>query len=79
MLTSADFLLVRNFSVEVTAISVVHDDAEATLVHERLFVGDDVWVAHRFQHVNLHSTRINEITQFLPLTIYLAAKMAPRL
>ena len=52
-LTSSDFLLIGNLGVEIAAISVVHDDAEAALVHEGLFVGDDVRVAHGFQHVNL--------------------------
>ena len=49
----ADFLLVRDLGVEVASISVVHDNAQAALVHERLFVSDDVGMAHGLEHVHL--------------------------
>ena len=52
-LTSTDFLLVGNFGIQIAAVSVVHHNAEAALVHERLLVCDDVWVSHRLQYVNL--------------------------
>ena len=48
-----NLLLVRNFGVEVAAISVVHHDAEAPLVHEGLFVGNNIWVPHCLKHVDL--------------------------
>ena len=52
-LTSTDFLLVGNLGVQVAAVCVVHHNAEAALVHERLLVRDDVRVPHRLQHVHL--------------------------
>ena len=48
-----NLLLVRNFGVQVAAISVVHHDAEAPLVHEGLFVGNNIWVPHCLKHVDL--------------------------
>ena len=47
-LTFADFLLIRNFSVEITTIREVHDNAETFLIHKAFFVGDDVGVPHGF-------------------------------
>jgi hypothetical protein len=52
-LTFADFLLIRNFSVEISAIRKVHYNAEAFLIHKAFLVGNDVWVPHGFKHVNL--------------------------
>ena len=52
-LTSTNFLLISNLGVEITTVSIVHDDAETALVHEGFLVGDDVWVAHGFQNVHL--------------------------
>ena len=56
VLTSSNFLLVRNLGIKVTTICVVHDDAEAAFIHERLLVGDDVRMSHRFEHVHLDDT-----------------------
>ena len=53
LLTSANFLLICNLCVQITAISIIHDDAQAALVHKRLFVCDDVGVTHRFEYMNL--------------------------
>ena len=55
-LTSSDFLLVRDFGVQISTISVVHDDAEAALVHEGLLVGNDIGMAHGFENVDLERT-----------------------
>lgn len=60
---SADFLLISNLSVEITAISVVHDDAEAPLIHKRLLVGDDIRMAHSFEHMYL----INRVLALLSI------------
>lgn len=30
----ANFLLISNFGVEISAIGVIHDDAEAPLIHK---------------------------------------------
>jgi len=48
----AYLLLVRDLRVEVSSVCIVHDDAEASLVHKGLFVGDDVRMAHRLQNVD---------------------------
>jgi hypothetical protein len=53
LLTLANFLLIRDFGVQVAAICVVHHNAQASLVHKWLFIGNDVWVAHGLQHVHL--------------------------
>ena len=53
MPTFSYFLLIRNFGVQIATVRVVHDDAETPFVHERLLVGDDVRMSHRFEHVNL--------------------------
>ena len=52
-LTSSNFLLVGNFSVQITAICIIHHNTETALVHERLFVGNNVGVTHCFEHVDL--------------------------
>ena len=56
LLTSSNFLLVGDFGVQITSIRVVHHDTETALVHKRLFVGDNVGVSHRFEHVHLNQT-----------------------
>jgi hypothetical protein len=56
VLTVADFsnlFLVGYFGVQVSPVCIVHDDAEAALIHKRLFVSDDVRMAHRLQDVHL--------------------------
>lgn len=50
---SSNFLLISNLSVQIAAISVVHDDTQAALVHEGLLVGDDIRVPHGFEYVDL--------------------------
>jgi hypothetical protein len=52
-LTFANLLLVGDLRVQVPSISVVHDDAQALLVHEGFLVGDNVWVSHGLQDVDL--------------------------
>lgn len=52
-LTFADFLLIRNFCVEISAIRKVHDDAKAFLIHKTFLVCDNIWVPHSFKHMNL--------------------------
>ena len=54
MLTSANFFLVGDFSVEIAPIGVIHHNAQASLVHKALFVSDDIWMSHSFEHVNLN-------------------------
>ena len=54
-LTLALLFLVCYPRVQISAVSVVHHDAQAALVHERLFVSDDVRVPHRLENVDLHS------------------------
>ena len=53
ILTSANFLLVRDLGIKVTSICVVHHNTQTSFIHERFFVRDDVWVPHRFKHMNL--------------------------
>jgi hypothetical protein len=52
-LTFANLLLVGDLCVQVPSISIVHDDAQALLVHEGFLVGDNVWVSHGLQNVDL--------------------------
>jgi len=48
----AYLLLVGNLCVKVTAISIVHDNAQTSLVHKALFVSNNIRMTHRFQHVH---------------------------
>jgi len=48
----AYFLLVADLGVEISSISVIHHDTEATFVHEGLLVSDNVRVSQRFQNMN---------------------------
>jgi hypothetical protein len=50
----ADFLLICNFSIEVAAIGIVHDYAQALFVHKRLLISNNIRVSHGFQDVNLY-------------------------
>jgi hypothetical protein len=52
-LTFANLLLVGDLRVQVPSISIVHDDAKTLLVHEGFLVGDNVWVPHGLQNVDL--------------------------
>ena len=54
ILTSTNFLLISNLSIEITAVSKVHYNTEATFVHERLFICDNVWMSHSFEYMNLN-------------------------
>ena len=56
---TADFLLIRDLGVKITTICKVHHDAKATLVHEGLFICDDVGVTHCFENMDLYDTKIN--------------------
>ena len=51
--TSSNLLLVGYLSVEVATVSVVHHDTQAPFVHEWFFVGNDIWMPHGFQNMNL--------------------------
>jgi hypothetical protein len=51
VLDLTEFLLVGDFCVEVSAICIVHDDAEAPLIHKRLFVSDNIRMSHGLQHM----------------------------
>jgi len=63
-LTSSNFLLISNLSVQIAAISVVHDDTQAALVHEGLLVGDDIRVPHGFEYVDLQAEKSqNELSE----------------
>lgn len=53
--TFACLFLTCNLRVEIAIICVVHYNTETLLVHEGLLVGDDVRVAHGFEHVDLIS------------------------
>ena len=59
-LTSSDFLLVGNLGVQVTTICIVHDDAKAALIHEGLFIRDDVRVPHGFEDMHLEWHKSNQ-------------------
>ena len=54
LLTSANFFLVGDFGVEIAPVGVIHHNAQASLVHKALFVSDDIWMSHSFEHVNLN-------------------------
>jgi hypothetical protein len=53
VLTFANLLLVGDLRVQIPSISIVHDDAQALLIHEGFLVGDNVWVSHGLQDVDL--------------------------
>jgi len=59
----AYFLLVGDLGVQITTISEVHHNAQAFFVHERLLVGDNVRMSHRFEDVDL----VNGIFSLLPV------------
>ena len=48
----ANLFLVGNLRVQVSSVCIVHDDAEAPLIHEALFVGNNVRVPHGLQHMH---------------------------
>ena len=50
---ASNLLLVSDFGVEITAIRVVHDNTQASFIHKRLLISDDVWMSHSFQHMHL--------------------------
>ena len=52
-LTSANFFLIGDLGVEIATVGVVHHNAQASLVHKRLFVRDDIGMSHSFEHMNL--------------------------
>ena len=54
-LTSANLLLIGNLGVEVAAVGVVHHNAQASFVHEGLFIGNDIRMSHSFEHMHLKS------------------------
>jgi len=54
ILTSTNFLLVRNLSIQITSIRIVHDNAKTALVHKGFLIGDNIWMTHRFQHMDLY-------------------------
>ena len=49
--------MVCDLGVEVATVGVVHDDAQAALVHEGLLVRDDVGVSHSLEHVHLEAKK----------------------
>ena len=53
-LTSSNFLLVSDFGIQISTISVVHYDTETALVHEGLLVGDNIGVSHCFEYMDLN-------------------------
>jgi hypothetical protein len=53
MLTLPKLFLVSDSSIEVSSVCIVHDNAETSFVHERLFVSDDIGMSHCLQHVYL--------------------------
>ena len=53
ILTFSKLLLVGDLGVQVPSVCIVHDDTETPLVHERLLIGDDIGVSHRFQDMDL--------------------------
>ena len=52
-LTSSDFFLVCDFSVQISSISVVHNDAETALIHKWFLICNNVWVPHSFENMDL--------------------------
>jgi len=50
---SPDFLLIRNLSIKIAAICVVHHNAKTPLIHEGFLVGNDIRVPHGFENVHL--------------------------
>jgi len=46
------FFLISNFGIQVTSISIVHNNAKTSLIHKRFFVCDNVRMSHCFQ--NMH-------------------------
>ena len=63
VLDFAEFLLVCYFCVEVSAIGIVHDDAQTPLVHKRLLVSDNIWVTHGLEHMNF----VDRVLSLLPI------------
>ena len=68
ILTSTNFLLISNLCVEISAVSKIHYNTEAPLVHERLFICDNVWMTHSFENMNLNRKENSEQLK-LPLNI----------
>ena len=51
-LTFPNFLLVSDLGIQIASVRIVHDNAQTPLVHERLFVRDDVRMSHSFKHMH---------------------------
>lgn len=74
----AYFFLICYLGVQIAAICIIHDNAEAPLIHKALLVGDDVRMAHCLEHVHLvdgvlpllavHLTDVNDL-HYVSLTV----------
>ena len=48
----AYFLLICDPCIQIVAVCIVHNDAQAPLIHETFFISDDVRVSHCFEHMH---------------------------